>query len=267
MEYVPYYEANVGESLWYIDQKKSNNENGIAFQFVNLAYNLPISYDSNKLPVYKGSTAITKVANLGGQAIDWKWMRSAEGPNLAVARTPEAYITTDSVMTLIPLADKKVAAVKYATKDEPLMVDQFRIKPYVAGGVWLNKYDLNTLLQTQENSTNKFQFKFDKGTTNENLWDQTPYEAVDPVGKNTLSYGDVADAKADADAAYKVYLDNEKVLQEAVKALSDQKAEMANIVAEIKSEKLNKEDLKNKLTPILAEYELQRKNYAKLKLI
>ena len=41
--FVPYYEATVGESLWYVKQEKSNNENGIAFQFVNLAYNYPIS--------------------------------------------------------------------------------------------------------------------------------------------------------------------------------------------------------------------------------
>ena len=236
LEYVPYYEANVGESLWYIDQVKSNNENGIAFQFVNLAYNLPISYDSNKLPVYKNGTTITKVANLGGKAIDWKWMRSAEGPNLTIARTPEAYITTDSVMTLIPLADKKVAAVKYATKDVSEQVSMFRIRPYVAGGVWLNKYDLNTLLQTQENSTNKFQFKFDKGTTNENLWDQTPYEAIDPVGKNTLSYGEVADAKADADAAYKVYLEKVEELQKALDDLKEQDAEVASTAAELKAE-------------------------------
>lgn len=119
------------------------------------------------------------------------------------------------------------------------MVDQFRIKPYVAGGVWLNKYDLNTLLQTQENSTNKFQLKFDKGTTNENLWDQTPYEAVDPVGKNTLAYGEVQDAEAaakNAQTAWEESVGNVKKANDLIASSNDELSKLWNerLVAETK---------------------------------
>ena len=39
LKYVPYYAANIGESLWYVTVDKDNKENGVAFKFMNLAYN------------------------------------------------------------------------------------------------------------------------------------------------------------------------------------------------------------------------------------
>lgn len=43
LKYVPYYAANIGESLWYVTVDKDNKENGVVFKFMNLAYNYPIS--------------------------------------------------------------------------------------------------------------------------------------------------------------------------------------------------------------------------------
>ena len=209
LAFVPYYEANVGESLWFVQQVKSNNENGIAFQFVNLAYNLPISFDPAQAQDFKAGNFTA--SNLGGNAVAWSWMRSEAGRDLQIARTPEAYITADSVMTMIPTADGKVAAVKYATKEVQGKVDDLRIKPFVAGAIWLNKFDLNTMMQTQQGTDYKFQLKFEKGTTTENLWDQKYYKAVDPVATNTLSYGEVADAEKaalEAQAAWEKSVEN-----------------------------------------------------------
>ncbi len=225
LQFVPYYEANLGESLWIVKTEKSNNENGIAFRFVNLAYNYPISYDPAKAYDYKGEW---KASNLGGEAVAWSWMRSEEGGDLSIARTPEAYITPDSVMTMIPLADGKISAVKYATKEVTGKVSQLRMKPFVAGPVWLNKYDLNTMLQTQSED-GSVQFSFAKGTSTENLWDKKPYVAVDPVGENTLSYGEVADAKKAADDAEAVWKEKNEAWQDAIKKLEASDAEVADL--------------------------------------
>ena len=199
LKFVPYYEADLGESLWFVEQVKSNNENGVAFKFVNLAYNLPLSFDPAKAQDYLKGNFTTSL--LGGNAAAWSWMRSESGSNLAIARTPEAYITTDSVMTMKPLADGSVAAVKYATKDVQSKVSDLRIKPVIAGAVWLNRHDLNSMLQTNDELRDKFELTFEQGTTSTNLWDKTPYKAVNPVGKNTLSYGEYNDAVAKRDEA------------------------------------------------------------------
>ena len=128
MAFVPYPEATIGESLWTVKREKSNNENGIAFKFVNLAYNYPISFDPAKAQDLLKTSGLS-VSNLGGNAVAWSWMRSEEGRDLQIARTPESYITPDSVMTLIALDDNKVAAVKYATKEVAGKVSSLQIKP------------------------------------------------------------------------------------------------------------------------------------------
>ena len=238
LAFVPYYEANVGESLWYVQQVKSNNENGVAFQFVNLAYNLPISFDPTKAQDFKSGNF--KASDLGGNAIAWSWMRSEAGRDLQIARTPEAYITPDSVMTMVPLADGKVAAVKYATKEVKGKVDDLRIKPFIAGAVWLNKFDLNTMMQTKQGSDYKFQLAFEKGTTTENLWDKKYYKAVDPVATNTLSYGEVADAKAASDAAYEAYMEKQAITDAAWAQIGETNADIKEI-AKKKSRLLTEE--------------------------
>ena len=246
LAFVPYYEANVGESLWYVQQVKSNNENGVAFQFVNLAYNLPISFDSTKAQDFKSGNF--KASDLGGNAIAWSWMRSEAGRDLQIARTPEAYITPDSVMTMVPLADGKVAAVKYATKEVKGKVDDLRIKPFIAGAVWLNKFDLNTMMQTKQGVDYKFQLAFEKGTTTENLWDKKYYKAVDPVADNTLSYGEVKDAEAaalEAQAAWEKSVENAEAANNLIAESNDELSRLWNergALEESKTEKVKEQN-------------------------
>ena len=201
LAFIPYMYANVGESLWTV--RKVNQDNGIAFQFVNVAYNYPLSYDPAQALDYNDAWTASK---LGKGVTTWSWMRSEAGNDLTIARTPESYFTSDSVMTLVPTAEGKIAAVKYATKEVSGKVDALPIKPVVAGPVWLSALDLNTKLQSQKEG--KTAFKFEKGVSEgmPNKWVEQEYKAVDAVGKNTLSYGDVADAKEQWEKAYENFL-------------------------------------------------------------
>lgn len=247
LAFVPYPEATIGESLWTVKREKSNNENGIAFKFVNLAYNYPISFDPAKAQDLLKTSGLS-VSNLGGNAVAWSWMRSEEGRDLPIARTPESYITPDSVMTLIALDDNKVAAVKYATKEVAGKVSSLQIKPYVAGPVWLNQLDLNAMLQTQEEDSTMFHFA--KGATEPNLWDKKAYKAVDPQGRNTLSFGEVDDALANADKAYQVYLEMLKFQDDALDALKDQKADYTETAEMLQDEEKKYNDLVKQLQAV-----------------
>lgn len=247
LAFVPYPEATIGESLWTVKREKSNNENGIAFKFVNLAYNYPISFDPAKAQDLLKTSGLS-VSNLGGNAVAWSWMRSEEGRDLQIARTPESYITPDSVMALIALDDNKVAAVKYATKEVAGKVSSLQIKPYVAGPVWLNQLDLNAMLQTQEEDSTMFHFA--KGATEPNLWDKKAYKAVDPQGRNTLSFGEVDDALANADKAYQVYLEMLKFQDDALDALKDQKADYTETAEMLQDEEKKYNDLVKQLQAV-----------------
>lgn len=247
LAFVPYPEATIGESLWTVKREKSNNENGIVFKFVNLAYNYPISFDPAKAQDLLKTSGLS-VSNLGGNAVAWSWMRSEEGRDLQIARTPESYITPDSVMTLIALDDNKVAAVKYATKEVAGKVSSLQIKPYVAGPVWLNQLDLNAMLQTQEEDSTMFHFA--KGATEPNLWDKKAYKAVDPQGRNTLSFGEVDDALANADKAYQVYLEMLKFQDDALDALKDQKADYTETAEMLQDEEKKYNDLVKQLQAV-----------------
>ena len=247
LAFVPYPEATIGESLWTVKREKSNNENGIAFKFVNLAYNYPISFDPAKAQDLLKTSGLS-VSNLGGNAVAWSWMRSEEGRDLQIARTPESYITPDSVMTLIALDDNKVAAVKYATKEVAGKVSSLQIKPYVAGPVWLNQLDLNAMLQTQEEDSTMFHFA--KGATEPNLWDKKAYKAVDPQGRNTLSFGEVDDALANADKAYQVYLEMLKFQDDALDALKDQEADYTETAEMLQDEEKKYNDLVKQLQAV-----------------
>ena len=193
-------------------------------------------------------TSGLSVSNLGGNAVAWSWMRSEEGRDLQIARTPESYITPDSVMTLIALDDNKVAAVKYATKEVAGKVSSLQIKPYVAGPVWLNQLDLNAMLQTQEEDSTMFHFA--KGATEPNLWDKKAYKAVDPQGRNTLSFGEVDDALANADKAYQVYLEMLKFQDDALDALKDQKADYTETAEMLQDEEKKYNDLVKQLQAV-----------------
>ena len=61
--------------MWYVTVDKDNKENGVAFKFMNLAYNYPISFDPAKIQDYKPGKTY-EGSYLAGEAVAWAWMRS-----------------------------------------------------------------------------------------------------------------------------------------------------------------------------------------------
>ena len=249
LAFVPYFQANIGESLWTVEKDSNVDKSRTAFIFRNLAHHLTLSFDPAKAQDYKGGARTA--SHLGGKDVSWTWMLDEAGENLTIARTPETYIHADSIMTLLPASDGsgKVAAVKYATKDVQERVDFFRIKPVVAGPVWLSKYDLNSKLQTQ--ADDKVAFAFAKGVSDgmPNKWVEQEYEAVDPK-PGTLSYGEVADAYEAYEKAYAVYEAKVKLVDAALEALNDQKEDYAVTAKMLKDEQANYNDLVKQLQTV-----------------
>ncbi len=249
LAFVPYFQANIGESLWTVEKDSNVDKSRTAFIFRNLAHHLTLSFDPAKAQDYKGGA--WTASHLGGKDVSWTWMLDEAGENLTIARTPETYIHADSIMTLLPASDGsgKVAAVKYATKDVQERVDFFRIKPVVAGPVWLSKYDLNSKLQTQ--ADDKVAFAFAKGVSEgmPNKWVEQEYEAVD-AKPGTLSYGEVADAYAAYEKAYAVYEAKVKQVDAALEALNSQKEDYAVTAKMLKDEQGNYNDLVKQLQTV-----------------
>lgn len=271
LAFIPYFQANIGESLWTVEKDSNVDKSRTAFIFRNLAHHLTLSFDPAKAQDYKGG--VRTASHLGGKDVSWTWMLDEAGENLTIARTPETYIHADSIMTLLPASDGsgKVAAVKYATKDVQERVDFFRIKPVVAGPVWLSKYDLNSKLQTQ--ADDKVAFAFAKGVSEgmPNKWVEQEYEAVDPK-PGTLSYGEVADAYEAYEKAYAVYEAKVKQVDAALEALNSQKEDYAVTAKMLKDEQGNYNDLVKQLQTVSVslrghQYELKTliKDYSLLK--
>ena len=249
LAFIPYFQANIGESLWTVEKDSNVDKSRTAFIFRNLAHHLTLSFDPAKAQDYKGG--VRTASHLGGKDVSWTWMLDEAGENLTIARTPETYIHADSIMTLLPASDGsgKVAAVKYATKDVQERVDFFRIKPVVAGPVWLSKYDLNSKLQTQ--ADDKVAFAFAKGVSEgmPNKWVEQEYEAVD-AKPGTLSYGEVADAYEAYEKAYAVYEAKVKQVDAALEALNSQKEDYAVTAKMLKDEQGNYNDLVKQLQTV-----------------
>ena len=249
LAFIPYFQANIGESLWTVEKDSNVDKSRTAFIFRNLAHHLTLSFDPAKAQDYKGG--VRTASHLGGKDVSWTWMLDEAGENLTIARTPETYIHADSIMTLLPASDGsgKVAAVKYATKDVQERVDFFRIKPVVAGPVWLSKYDLNSKLQTQ--ADDKVAFAFAKGVSEgmPNKWVEQEYEAVD-AKPGTLSYGEVADAYEAYEKAYAVYEAKVKQVDAALEALNSQKEDYAVTAKMLRDEQGNYNDLVKQLQTV-----------------
>lgn len=256
LKFVPYYQANVGESLWYVKVIKNNEENGVAFKFMNLAHNYPISFDPSKAQKYVPGKSY-EVSYLAGEATAWAWMRHESGTGLNIAKTPEAYFSTDSVMTLVSTADGSVASVKYDVK-EIEKVAQLNFRPQEAGPVWLNKYDLNSMLQTQELGKTSFAFAKDVTEGQANLWcgddHGKKYEAVDAVGQETLSSGIIANADADVKAAVAAENEAYENLNAAVHALGEAESAYKAIAEELATTQKTKGEKEFELTPVEYSY-------------
>ena len=267
LKFVPYYQANVGESLWYVKVIKNNEENGVAFKFMNLAYNYPISFDPTKAQKFVSGKSYD-ASYLSGDATAWAWMRHESGNGLNIAKTPEAYFNTDSVMTLIPTADGSVASVKYAVKEYD-QIARLNIRPVVAGPVWLNKNDLNSMLQTQEMGNTSFIFEKDVTEGQANLWcggdHGKKYEAVDAVGENTLSYGAIADADADMKAAVAAENEAYEKLDAAVHVLGEAESVYKGIAENLATAQKEKGEKEFELTPVEYSYNAVKRSISSQK--
>jgi len=199
LKFVPYSDAELAKTLWEIKAMENKDEKGLAFQFYNVSTGLPLSFDSDLAVKYGSSLTATKLSQ--GVA-SWSWIRGTEGDPLMNAASIESFFgeKRDSVMTLMNTAEG-VAAVKYATKDQASVSGNVQVKPMKASPVYLNSYDLNTMLQT---SKSKLHLNFTPNVSADatvNAFtgaDGTrEFIVTDAVGTNSLSLGSVRDAETD----------------------------------------------------------------------
>ena len=198
LKFVPYYEAELAKSLWDIKYIKKNGENGLAFQFVNLTTGLPISYDPEKaFDAAKGNPTMYYAKELSQGVDSWSWLRGTEGASLQASSAVEAYFgaENDSIMTLVDTRNG-VAPIKYATKDFQKIPSRLKFTVKEASPVFLNAYDLNTMLQSKAEDKLHLTFNGEPvGNEFVNEFTARDYKVVDAVGKNSLSNGTKADAE------------------------------------------------------------------------
>ncbi len=207
LKFVPYGEAELAKTLWEIRSLDNKDEKGLSFQFYNVSTGLPISFDS-KLATKFGSTLTATPLSQGVSS--WSWVRGVEGDPLLTPTALESFFSAekDSVITLMNTADG-VAAVKYATKDQASVTGDIQVKPMEASPVYLNAYDLNTMLQTGKS---KLHLNFNPNVsadakTNEftGAEGDREFTVKDAVAQNSLSLSLVTDAQGDADSKKATY--------------------------------------------------------------
>lgn len=202
LKFVAYDKAELAKTLWEIKATDSKDEKGLAFQFYNVSTGLPISVDVSK--ANKVGSAST-VAEMAKGTSSWSWMRGVEGDPLLNPSSIEAFFgeKRDSVVALVNTV-AGVAAQKYATKDMASISTGLKLKPMEASPVYLNAYDLNTMLQTGKSNLHLI-FNPDVSTdakVNEftGADGKREYTVTDAIAQNSLSIGSVADAQADVNA-------------------------------------------------------------------
>lgn len=204
LKFVPYYEAELAKSLWDIKYIKKNGENGLAFQFVNLTTGLPISYDPEKaFDAAKGNPTMYYAKELSQGVDSWSWLRGTEGASLLAHSEVEAYFgaENDSIMTLVDTRTG-VAPIKYATKDFQKIPSRLKFTVKEASPVFLNAYDLNTMLQSKAEDKLHLTFNGEPvGNEFPNEFTARDYKVVDAVGVNSLSKGSVEDARDEFESA------------------------------------------------------------------
>ena len=207
LKFVPYGEAELAKTLWEIRSLDNKDEKGLSFQFYNVSTGLPISFDS-KLATKFGSTLTATPLSQGVSS--WSWVRGVEGDPLLTPTALESFFSAekDSVITLMNTANG-VAAVKYATKDQASVTGDIQVKPMEASPVYLNAYDLNTMLQTGKS---KLHLNFNPNVStyakvNEftGAEGDREFTVKDAVAQNSLSLSLVTDAQGDADSKKATY--------------------------------------------------------------
>lgn len=203
LKFVDYNKAELAKSLWDIQSVKNNGENGVAFQFVNLTTGLPISFDPESANKLGGQLVVSELSQGTNY---WSWLRGTEGAALLQSKSVEAYFgaKNDSIITLVNTKNG-IAAVKYATKDVPSISNHLKFTVKKANPVYLNAYDLNTMLQSRD-AAKGLTLTFNdepEGAEFANEFTARNYEAVAAVGKNSLSIGTKADKYAELQEAAK----------------------------------------------------------------
>ena len=207
LKFVPYGEAELAKTLWEIRSLDNRDEKGLSFQVYNVSTGLPISFDS-KLATKFGSTLTATPLSQGVSS--WSWVRGVEGDPLLTPTALESFFSAekDSVITLMNTANG-VAAVKYATKDQASVTGDIQVKPMEASPVYLNAYDLNTMLQTGKS---KLHLNFNPNVStyakvNEftGAEGDREFTVKDAVAQNSLSLSLVTDAQGDADSKKATY--------------------------------------------------------------
>ena len=198
LKFVPFHQAELAKSLWEVRYIKNNNENGYAFQFVNLTTGLPISFDpEHAYDVNK--PANWKVSELSEGVNHWAWRSGIAGAALLPTEALEAHYGDDMVMTLVKTTDGtgNVVAVKYSTKDYAHLSSALKFTVKIANPVYLNAYDLNTMLQSRD-IKDGLTLTFNEEPLSAELPNEftgRSYEVHDAISDNTLSKGSVDDAR------------------------------------------------------------------------
>ena len=207
LKFVPYGDAELAKTLWEIRATDNKDEKGLAFQFYNVSTGLPISFDAKLATKWGNSLTATPLSQ---GVSSWSWVRGVEGDPLLMPTAIESFFSADrdSVMTLMNTANG-VAAVKYATKDQASITGDIQVKPMEASPVYLNAYNLNTMLQTGKE---KLHLNFDPNVSDDAKMNEftgadgsREFTVTEAVGQNSLSISSVKEAQADADAKEAVY--------------------------------------------------------------
>lgn len=174
----------------------------------------------------------------------WSWLRGTEGAALLGSKSVEAYFgaKNDSIVTLVNTRNG-VAAVKYATKDVTSIPNHLKFTVKKANPVYLNAYDLNTMLQSRDIKKGlSLTFNNEpEGAEFANEFTARDYEVVDPVGKNSLSLGtkadklvEIEDAKEWLEIATDNYISKLEELESANASLQDVFGELIKLENNVK---------------------------------
>ena len=155
----------LNSSLWKVSYTKQV-DGKYYFTFINAAYNIPLSFSTNKA----SKNQLTGATEFPGNVAEWEWQEGIEEAGLAEKPLVHRFSNPDSMMVVAEKAGQ-IGAVKYAIKNGLGDVNVLALRPYEAAPVVLTAEDLNTTFQTKASDKFKLFFNPDvKGENMGNLW-------------------------------------------------------------------------------------------------
>lgn len=156
----------LNSSLWKVSYTKQV-DGKYYFTFINAAYNIPLSFSTNKA----SKNELTGATEFPGNVAEWEWQEGIEDAGLDEEALVHRFSNPDSMMVVAEKAGQ-IGAVKFAIKkglsDD---VNVLSLRPYEAAPVVLTAEDLNTTFQTKASDKFKLFFNPDvKGENMGNLW-------------------------------------------------------------------------------------------------